>query len=65
MAVAMTETLPIAMAMLYANVSGNEKLAKQLKLLSTVSEKMITVQTIFHHFICNTWWFSDSNSGRA
>jgi len=57
LAVAVTETLPIALALLYANASGNEKLAKQLNVLSMVSEKMISVQTVFHHFIRNTWLF--------
>jgi hypothetical protein len=60
-----TETLPLAMAKLYASVSSNKKLAKQLEQLSMVSEKMLSTQTIFHHFIGNTWQFKNDLSNRA
>jgi len=64
-AVGVTETLPLTVGKLYANASGNEKLAKQLQMLSVISDKMYTMQTIFHHFIGNTWQFANSLSDRA
>ena len=61
----LSETLPLAMGKLYANASGNEKLSKQLQLLSNISDKMYDMQIIFHHFIGNTWQFANKLSDRA
>lgn len=55
----MTETLPIKLGQAYANITGDSKLKKQMKLLSSLSDKMFSMQFIFHHFIGNTWNFEN------
>jgi len=59
LAIAVTETIPIKILKCYSRLPhlGSKKLRDQAKLAETVSNKMYDMQSIFHHFINNSWIF--------
>lgn len=53
------ETIPIRAMDIYSRIPmlGSARLRGQVKLMKKVSAKMHGLQTLFHHFINNSWTF--------
>ena len=65
LAITLSERVPLKMMELYATASGDKKLKKDAAFMKGLSDKMFSMQSIFHYFITNMWRFDLSNTDRT
>ena len=65
-AITASERVPLKVLETYSKlpVVGNKKMRDQIKFASTISDKMFNMQSIFHHFITNSWVFETEQSAK-
>ena len=65
LAILLTETVPIKIMDKFANVVGDKKMQEKVAMMKMLSERMFNMQSIFFHFLNNTWNFLQRNTEKV